>query len=125
MKLATLRDAHRDGKLIVVRRDNAVYAPADSIAPSLQAALDDWAVAGPALEKLARDVESGEAATYPLDVNKLHSPLPRACEWIDGSAYINHIVLVRKARGAVHPVTLAHDPLEFPGGSGELIAPAE
>lgn len=125
MKLATLRDAHRDGKLIVVRRDNAVYAPADSIAPSLQAALDDWAVAGPALEKLARDVESGEATTYPLDVHKLHSPLPRAYEWIDGSAYINHIVLVRKARGAEPPETLTTDPLVYQGGSGVFLAPTD
>lgn len=125
MKLATLRDAHRDGKLIVVRRDNAVYAPADSIAPSLQAALDDWAVAGPALEKLARDVESGEATTYPLDVQKLHSPLPRAYEWIDGSAYINHIVLVRKARGAEPPETLTTDPLVYQGGSGVFLAPTD
>lgn len=125
MKLATLRDTHRDGKLIVVRRDHAVYAPADSIAPSLQQALDDWAVAGPALEALARAVEAGEVATYPLDVQELHSPLPRAYEWIDGSAYINHIVLVRKARGAEPPETLTTDPLVYQGGSGVFLAPTE
>lgn len=125
MKLATLRDTHRDGKLIVVRRDNAVYAPADSIAPTLQAALDDWARAQPLLEALAAQVEAGEVDTYPLDVSALHSPLPRAYEWIDGSAYINHIVLVRKARGAEPPETLKTDPLVYQGGSGVFLAPTD
>ncbi|MBA2661425.1 MAG: fumarylacetoacetate hydrolase family protein [Bradymonadaceae bacterium] len=125
MKLATLRDGSRDGKLIVVRRDNAVYAPADAIAPSLQAALDDWDNLEPALKKLAGQVEAGEVATSPVDIGALHSPLPRAYEWIDGSAYINHIVLVRKARGAEPPETLETDPLVYQGGSGVLLAPTD
>src|SRR5690554_2193473 len=125
MKLATLRDTHRDGKLIVVRRDNAVYAPADSIAPTLQAALDDWDRAQPLLEALAKRVEAGEVDTYPLDEKALHSPLPRAYEWIDGSAYINHIVLVRKARDAEPPATLETDPLVYQGGSGVFLAPTD
>ncbi len=125
MKLATLRDTHRDGKLIVVRRDNAVYAPADSIAPTLQAALDDWARAEPLLEALANRVETGDVETYALNEAALHSPLPRAYEWIDGSAYINHIVLVRKARGAEPPETLKTDPLVYQGGSGVFMAPTD
>src|SRR5690349_10558373 len=103
MKLATLRDGTRDGTLLVVRSDNAVFAPASGIAPTLQAALDGWERTEPKLRALAQKLESGELKGEPVDVSRLHSPLPRAYEWVDGSAYLNHVRLVRKARGAEPP----------------------
>src|SRR5690606_11936835 len=97
MKLATLRDGSRDGRLVVVRRDNAVYAPADRVAPSLQAALDDWERAEPRLRELAADLEAGTVESFPVEPERLHAPLPRAYEWVDGSAYLNHVILVRRS----------------------------
>jgi fumarylacetoacetate (FAA) hydrolase len=129
MKLGTLRPgtggAGRDGALIVVRRDGRAYAPAAAVAPTLQAALDDWERAAPALAALAARLESGAAAAEPLDPRGLASPLPRAYEWVDGSAFLNHVVLVRKARGAEPPETLRTDPLVYQGGSGVLLAPTD
>lgn len=125
MKLATLRNGTRDGTLVVVRSDAQRYAVADGIAPHLQAALDGWDETRPQLEQLAARLEAGETGGEPLDISRLHSPLPRAYEWVDGSAYINHIVLVRKARGAEPPETLRTDPLVYQGGSGVLLAPTD
>jgi fumarylacetoacetate (FAA) hydrolase len=125
MKLATLRDGTRDGTLIVVRRDHQVYAPAQGIARTMQAALDDWAQAAPRLQALFADLESGAVAGTPLEVTRLHAPLPRAYEWVDGSAYLNHVRLVRKARGVEPPPTLETDPLVYQGGSGHLLGPTE
>ncbi len=125
MKLASLRGPGRDGTLIVVRRDGAAYVPAGSSIPTLQAALDDWERKEPELRRLADRLEKGEIAGEPLDPQKLAPPLPRAYEWVDGSAYINHIVLVRKARGAEPPETLRTDPLVYQGGSGVLLGPRE
>lgn len=125
MKLATLRDETRDGKLIVVRRDGQVYAPASDIAPSMQDALDRWDEVEPRLRDLAERLEAGDVEHHTLDTSQLTSPLPRAYEWIDGSAYINHIVLVRKARGAEPPETLETDPLVYQGGSGVFLGPNE
>ena len=125
MKLATLRDGSRDGKLVVVRRDNQVYAPADGIAPTMQQALDRWDETEGKLRELAEGLENGSVDATPVDVDQLHAPLPRAYEWIDGSAYINHIVLVRKARGAEPPETLETDPLVYQGGSGEMRGPTD
>lgn len=123
MKLATLRDGTRDGKLVVVDRAGRRYVPADGIAPTLQAALDSWEASEEPLTQLFERLESGDADGHALDVRQLHSPLPRAYEWVDGSAYINHIVLVRKARGAEPPETLETDPLVYQGGSGIFLAP--
>lgn len=125
MKLATLKDGSRDGSLIVVRRDGEVYTPATDIAPSMQDALDRWDDVEPALRERAAQLESGDVEHHTLDTSKLSSPLPRAYEWIDGSAYINHIVLVRKARDAEPPETLETDPLVYQGGSGVLLGPNE
>jgi fumarylacetoacetate (FAA) hydrolase len=126
MKLATLRDASRDGKLVVVSRDNRSYVDATSVARCLQQALDDWSSAAPKLERLSDDLNAGRAAgAQAFDPDKAHAPLPRAFEWVDGSAYINHIVLVRKARGAEPPATLRTDPLVYQGGSGHFLAPTE
>lgn len=125
MKLASLRSGGRDGTLVVVTRDGSRYATAGAIAPTLQAALDDWARAEPALRALADELERGRAASQPLDVRALHAPLPRAYEWVDGSAFLNHVILVRKARGAEPPETLRSDPLVYQGGSGVLLAPTD
>jgi len=121
MKLASLRGGGRDGALIVVRSDNQVFAPAGAVAPTLQAALDDWAAVGPCLAQLSAALASGARTGQPLDPRALAAPLPRAYEWIDGSAYLNHVVLARKARGAEPPETLATDPLVYQGGSGVLL----
>lgn len=125
MKLATLRDGTRDGALVVVRRDNQVFARATAIAPNLQAALDDWDRAAPALQALSAKLESKELAGEPLDVAALAAPLPRAYEWVDGSAFLNHVILVRKARGAEPPATLETDPLVYQGGSSRFLGPTE
>jgi fumarylacetoacetate (FAA) hydrolase len=125
MKLATLKDGTRDGTLIVVRRDGEAFTPATDIAPTMQAALDEWDEVEPKLRNLAERLEAGDVDHQTLDPTKLHSPLPRAYEWIDGSAYINHIVLVRKARGAEPPETLETDALVYQGGSGKLLGPTE
>lgn len=125
MKLGTLKDGTRDGRLVVVKRDGTTYTPADGIAKSMQEALDNWDEAEPKLLELFEKLESGDIDGEPVDVDKFHSPLPRAYEWIDGSAYINHIVLVRKARDAEPPETLETDPLVYQGGSGHFLAPTE
>jgi fumarylacetoacetate (FAA) hydrolase len=125
MKLATLADGTRDGALIVVRRDNAVYTPAADLAPNLQAALDDWEATEPLLRARFDALQAGAIAGLPLDMDRLHSPLPRAYEWIDGSAYVNHVVLVRKARNAAPPETLLTDPLVYQGGSGVFLRPRQ
>jgi fumarylacetoacetate (FAA) hydrolase len=125
LKLATLKDGTRDGRLIVVKRDNTAYALATNVALTLQAALDDWDAKEPQLRALAAQLEAGAVQSRPLDEKALHAPLPRAYEWIDGSAYINHVILVRKARNAEPPATLRTDPLVYQGGSGDLLAPTD
>jgi fumarylacetoacetate (FAA) hydrolase len=125
MRLATLRDGSRDGKLVVVDPSATRIAVAAQIAPTMQAALDDWQRAEPLLRELSASVANGRADTRPLDVNELDAPLPRAYEWIDGSAFIQHVVLVRKARNAAPPETLATDPLIYQGGSGVLLGPRD
>jgi fumarylacetoacetate (FAA) hydrolase len=120
MKLASARHG-RDGALHVVSRDGSRLASATDICPSLQAALDDWANVEPELKRRFDALESGVISGKPLSQAALSAPLPRAYEWIDGSAFINHIVLVRRARGAEPPETLAHDPLVYQGASGCLL----
>ncbi len=125
MRLATLRDGTRDGRLAVVRRDGEALAPAAHVAPTLQAALDDWERCEPALRALAADLDRGAAPAEALHPESLHAPLPRAYEWVDGSAYLNHVRLVRKARGAEPPPTLETEPLVYQGGSGVLLGPCQ
>ncbi len=120
MKLATLNNGTRDGRLIVVSSNNELYAEPDLV-PTMQSALDRWDEVEPRLRKIAEELDNGEREGKKVDVTKLHAPLPRAYEWIDGSAYINHIVLVRKARDAEPPETLETDPLVYQGGSGVLL----
>lgn len=123
MRLATLDDGSRDGALHVVHADGAHSASAASIAPTLQRALDDWAASEPKLRALSATVDAGETASTPIDFTKVRAPLPRAYEWVDGSAYINHIILVRKARGVDPPKTLRTDPLVYQGGSSDMLGP--
>jgi fumarylacetoacetate (FAA) hydrolase len=125
VRLATLRDGTRDGALLVVGRDGHSSARAGGIAPTLQAALDDWPRAAPALAALADRLEEKAVAAEPLDEARLGPPLPRAYEWIDGSAFLNHVRLVRKARNATPPPTLESDPLVYQGGSGALLGPRD
>ncbi|TVR03063.1 MAG: FAA hydrolase family protein [Deltaproteobacteria bacterium] len=127
MKLATIkRNGSRDGSLIIVSSDNARFITASDIAPTLQYALDHWAGVEAQLRQRSEELNAGEIAdARALDEDALLSPLPRAYEWIDGSAYINHIVLVRKARGAEPPATLETDPLVYQGGSGRFLAPTQ
>ena len=125
MKLATLADGSRDGRLAVVSRDLKRAAPVSTIAPTLQAALDDWARARPALEALARELEAGRAGEFAFDPARALAPLPRAYHWVDGSAYVNHVELVRKARGAEMPESFWHDPLVYQGGSDDFLGPCD
>ncbi len=125
MRLATIRDGSRDGVLAVVDAKGERLASATAIAPTLQAALDDWERAEPELRALAEKLDREEVPSRPLSEVTLDAPLPRAYEWVDGSAYINHIVLVRKARGAEPPETLETDPLVYQGGSGRLLGPTD
>ncbi len=125
MRLATLRDGSRDGRLCIVRHDGARLADASSISRNLQAALDDWDAVEPRLRDMELEVEAGRIATDPLVLHHLQAPLPRAYEWVDGSAYLNHVKLVRRARGADLPPSLETDPLVYQGGSGVLLGPAD
>jgi fumarylacetoacetate (FAA) hydrolase len=125
MRLATVRDGTRDGRLVVVRSDGAAAADAYAVAHTMQEALDRWEEREPGLRALARDLDAGRVRSEPLDPRRLLSPLPRAYEWVDGSAYLNHVRLVRRARGAEPPPTLETDPLVYQGGSGVLLAPTD
>ncbi len=123
MKLATIDNGTRDGRLVVVSRDITRYCAADNIAPTLQAALDDWENCAPKLEALYRDVEHEAVPCERFHEREAHSPLPRAYQWADGSAYINHVELVRKARDAEVPESFYHDPLMYQGGSDDFLPP--
>ncbi len=123
MKLATLDNGTRDGRLVVVSKDLTRYCGADNIAPTLQAALDDWDRVAPELEVLARDVEHEAVPCERFHEREALSPLPRAYQWADGSAYINHVELVRKARNSEVPASFYHDPLMYQGGSDSFLAP--
>ncbi len=125
MKLATLRDGSRDGRLLVVRRDGQAATASPDTWPTLQRALDDWNAAEPALRDVASRLDAGAIDGPAIDPDRLGPPLPRAYEWIDGSAFLNHVILVRKARGAQPPATLETDPLIYQGGSGDLMGPRD
>ena len=120
MKLASLKDG-RDGRLVVVSRDLSRCADAHAVAPTLQAALDDWGSAAPRLAEIADALETGRIAHLPFDAATCAAPLPRAFQWLDGSAYVNHVALVRKARGAEVPASFWTDPLMYQGGSDVLL----
>ncbi|MFI8481133.1 fumarylacetoacetate hydrolase family protein [Pseudomonas sp. NPDC078700] len=123
MKLASLKHG-RDGTLVVVSRDLSRAISVPAIAATLQIALDDWATIRPQLEAVYQRLNDGlESAAFAFDQGACHSPLPRAFHWADGSAYVNHVELVRKARGAEMPESFWHEPLMYQGGSDSFVAP--
>jgi fumarylacetoacetate (FAA) hydrolase len=125
MKLATLKNGTRDGKLVVVSRDLTRFTDASFLAPTLQAALDDWRRIAPHLATLAESLETGAVPSSRFHEHDAHSPLPRAYQWADGSAYLNHVELVRKSRGSEMPANFATDPLMYQGGSDSFLAPRD
>lgn len=126
MKLATVRDGTRDGRLVVVSRDLARCAAAHDIAPTLQAALDAWAERAPRLAARAEALERDALAdARPFEPAACAAPLPRAYQWADGSAYVNHVELVRRARGAELPERFWTDPLMYQGASDCLLGPRD
>ncbi|MGO4470232.1 fumarylacetoacetate hydrolase family protein, partial [Pseudoduganella sp. RAF53_2] len=126
MKLATLKDGTRDGQLIVVSRDLKTAVVADGVARSMQRALDDWSFIAPQLDELYRALNEGKARrSFDFDPKNCMAPLPRAFQWADGSAYVNHVELVRKARNAEMPASFWEDPLMYQGGSDDFIGPAD
>jgi fumarylacetoacetate (FAA) hydrolase len=125
MKLATRRDGTRDGALLVVSRDLSRCVSAGDVAPCLQAALDDWRNLSPGLHELSDALNGDPSSGGPFDEAACLSPLPRAYQWADGSAYVNHVELVRKARGAELPASFWTDPLIYQGGSDSFLAPRD
>jgi fumarylacetoacetate (FAA) hydrolase len=124
MKFASLANGTRDGQLLIVSRDLSRAVAVPHLAPTLQAALDDWAALQPRLEEAAAAHESGSVpGSFPFDSRRVLAPLPRAYHWVDGSAYVNHVELVRKARGAEMPPSFWTDPLVYQGGSDDFLPP--
>jgi fumarylacetoacetate (FAA) hydrolase len=125
VKLATVGNGTRDGRLVVVTRDLAYAASAEGIAATLQQALDDWPAVAPRLAALAGALELGSVPRERFREHDALSPLPRAFQWADGSAYLSHVEFVRKARGAAMPPEFWTDPLLYQGGSDSFLAPRE
>jgi fumarylacetoacetate (FAA) hydrolase len=126
MKLATYRDGSRDGQLVVVSRDLSSAHYANGIATRLQQVLDDWNYLSPQLEDLYTALNQGKARhAFPFEPRQCMAPLPRAYQWADGSAFINHVELVRKARGAEVPESFYRDPLMYQGGSDDFSGPTD
>ena len=126
MKLATRADGTRDGELVAVSRDLVRCVAVPEIARTLQAALDDWAACAPALEAIAMELNAGRLPDADLfDAKQAMAPLPRAYQWADGSAYVNHVELVRRARGATMPPEFWTDPLMYQGASDRMLGPCE
>ena len=124
MKLASLK-AGRDGRLVVVSNDLAWFIGAEEVAPTLQAALDDWDRCEPPLRGLAASLEHGSVPRERFHEHDAASPLPRAYQWADGSAYVNHVALVRQARAAEMPESFWTDPLMYQGGSDGFLGPRD
>nr|WP_314089047.1 fumarylacetoacetate hydrolase family protein [uncultured Shinella sp.] len=125
MKLATLKNSTRDGRLVVVSRDLTRCSEVGHIARTLQDALDDWDHVAPRLERVAEGLETGAQPTARFHEHDAASPLPRAYAWADGSAYVNHVELVRKARNADMPESFWTDPLMYQGGSDSFLGPRD
>ncbi len=126
MKLASYKDGSRDGQLVVVSRDLASAHYATGIATRMQQLLDDWSFLSPQLEDLSQALDHGRARhAFAFDPAQCMAPLPRAFQWADGSAYLNHVELVRKARGAEVPATFYEDPLMYQGGSDDFLGPRD
>ena len=125
MKLASLKQGGRDGTLIVVDRDLHRALEVPGIAATLQQALDDWDTCAPALERIYQGLNRDPGSGFELAIKSLASPLPRAYQWLDGSAYLVHVERVRKARGAELPAALLSDPLMYQGGSDGFLGPCD
>jgi fumarylacetoacetate (FAA) hydrolase len=126
MKLATYKDGSRDGQLLVVSRDLASAHYATGIANTLQQVLDDWNFLSPQLQDLYDALNQGRARhAFPFESARCMAPLPRAYQWADGSAYLNHAELVRRARGAELPAGWDVDPLMYQGGSDDFLGPCD
>ncbi len=126
MKLATYKDGSRDGQLVVVSRDLSTAHYATGIANTLQQALDDWNFIGPQLQDLYLSLNQGKSRhAFPFDPTMCAAPLPRAYQWADGSAYLNHVELVRAARNSEVPASFYEDPLMYQGGSDDFIGPRD
>ena len=125
MKLATKRHSSRDGQLVVVSTDLSRYVLAEDVAPTLQAALDEWDKIAPQLQALSDQLNSDVNMGQAFDQSDVESPLPRAYQWADGSAYVNHVELVRKARGAEVPESFWTNPLMYQGGSDTFLGPRD
>ncbi len=126
MKLATLKDGTRDGQLVVVSRDLRTAAIAEAIVPTLQRALDDWTFYAPQLLDLSDSLNQGRARhSFAFDPKACMAPLPRAFQWADASAYVNHVELVRRARKAEMPPEFWTDPLMYQGGGDDFLGPTD
>ena len=129
MKLATLKsESSRDGELVVVSRDNQRAVSVSEVTPHLLSALEHWEEVHPRLAQIYDQLNRGGEAlkgVFSVDQDRMHSPLPRTFQWVDGSAFVHHIVLVRKARGAALPETLLTSPLVYQGGGDSFLAPRE
>lgn len=126
MKLATRDDGTRDGELVVVSRDLTRCVAVPEIARTLQAALDAWHSASPSLAAIATELDAGRLPdAIAFDARRAMAPLPRAFQWVDGSAYVNHVELVRRARGATMPPEFWTDPLMYQGASDRMLGPCE
>lgn len=126
MKLASLKDGSRDGQLIVVSRDLSMAHIAHDMAPTLQRALDDWSFIAPQLNDLYQTLNAGKARhAFAFEPAQCAAPLPRAFQWADGSSYVNHVELARKARHAEMPASFWTDPLMYQGGSDDFLGPCD
>ena len=126
MKLATYNDGSRDGQLVVVSRDLATAHYASGIATRLQQVLDDWNFISPQLEEISQTLNHGHARhAFAFEPARCMAPLPRAYQWADGSAFINHVELVRKARNSEVPESFYTDPLMYQGGSDDFLGPRD
>lgn len=125
MKLASINNGTRDGKLVIVSKDLAYYTDASFLVPTLQAALDNWTRVAPHLQALSTSLDHGAVPTARFHEHEALSPLPRAYQWADGSAYVNHVELVRKARNAEMPESFWTDPLMYQGGSDSFLSPRD
>ena len=123
MKLASLNDGSKDGQLIVVSKDLTKFISATDIAPTMQNAMDNWDNIFDELNMLSKNLNSGKINSIEFEPKNVLSPLPRSYQWADGSAYVNHVHLVRKARGAEMPDSFWSDPLMYQGGSDDFIPP--
>jgi len=125
MKIATLKSSDRDGKLVVVSRNLEHAVPVPEIASTLQGALENWNTAAPQLEKAYQELNRVPSSGIKLISETIHAPLPRAYQWLDGSAYLSHVERVRKARGAKVPESFKTDPLMYQGGSDKFLGPCD